>query len=164
MTNSKEISIAQLNSMITEVQEQQIITEIEEQETKRILLILLVREMQIWCSKLPPNLSHRKVRQCSTASITLIFYLLLFLCWELLSQSVHTFHFDTWTYIYHIAWYFLIRFHYVQIDTLLACGGLAKNRLFVQEHADIIGLSLSLILSLCCLLMSYVIYMKWMNM
>lgn len=47
MTNSKEISIAQLNSMITEVQEQQIITEIEEQETKRILLILLVREMQI---------------------------------------------------------------------------------------------------------------------
>lgn len=26
-----------------------------------------------------------------------------------------------------------------KIDTLLACGGLAKNRLFVQEHADIIG-------------------------
>ncbi|KAK3018276.1 hypothetical protein RJ639_003104 [Escallonia herrerae] len=26
-----------------------------------------------------------------------------------------------------------------KIDTLLACGGLAKNPLFVQEHADIIG-------------------------
>ncbi|XP_047271007.1 FGGY carbohydrate kinase domain-containing protein-like [Capsicum annuum] len=26
-----------------------------------------------------------------------------------------------------------------KIDTLLACGGLTKNRLFVQEHADIIG-------------------------
>ncbi|KAG5593940.1 hypothetical protein H5410_035172 [Solanum commersonii] len=35
---------------------------------------------------------------------------------------------------------FLVLFLYVQIDTLLACGGLAKNRLFVQEHADIIVL------------------------
>lgn len=26
-----------------------------------------------------------------------------------------------------------------KIDTLLACGGLAKNPLFIQEHADIIG-------------------------
>ncbi|KAK4793036.1 hypothetical protein SAY86_023471 [Trapa natans] len=26
-----------------------------------------------------------------------------------------------------------------KIDTLLACGGLAKNSLFIQEHADIIG-------------------------
>ncbi|MBA0806601.1 hypothetical protein Gohar_022473, partial [Gossypium harknessii] len=25
------------------------------------------------------------------------------------------------------------------IDTLLACGGLSKNALFIQEHADIIG-------------------------
>ena len=32
----------------------------------------------------------------------------------------------------------------LQIDTILACGGLAKNPLFIQEHADIIGLSLSL--------------------
>ncbi|XP_075492479.1 uncharacterized protein LOC142530529 isoform X1 [Primulina tabacum] len=29
--------------------------------------------------------------------------------------------------------------HGHKIDTLLACGGLAKNSLFVQEHADIIG-------------------------
>ncbi|KAL3841027.1 hypothetical protein ACJIZ3_025618 [Penstemon smallii] len=29
--------------------------------------------------------------------------------------------------------------HGHKIDTLLACGGLAKNRLFIQEHADIIG-------------------------
>lgn len=29
-----------------------------------------------------------------------------------------------------------------QIDTLLACGGLAKNPVFIQEHADITGLSL----------------------
>ena len=35
----------------------------------------------------------------------------------------------------------------LQIDTLLACGGLAKNPLFLQEHADIVGLSLSLSLS-----------------
>ncbi|XWS28075.1 hypothetical protein CRYUN_Cryun25bG0034500 [Craigia yunnanensis] len=27
-----------------------------------------------------------------------------------------------------------------KIDTLLACGGLSKNTLFIQEHADIIGL------------------------
>ncbi|KAL6189074.1 hypothetical protein ACLB2K_040464 [Fragaria x ananassa] len=26
-----------------------------------------------------------------------------------------------------------------KIDTILACGGLAKNHLFIQEHADIIG-------------------------
>ena len=36
----------------------------------------------------------------------------------------------------------------LQIDTLLACGGLAKNPLFLQEHADIVGLSLSLSLFL----------------
>lgn len=35
----------------------------------------------------------------------------------------------------------------LQIDTLLACGGLAKNPLFLQEHADIVGLSLFLSLS-----------------
>ncbi|XP_038698412.1 FGGY carbohydrate kinase domain-containing protein isoform X2 [Tripterygium wilfordii] len=29
--------------------------------------------------------------------------------------------------------------HGHNIDTLLACGGLAKNKLFIQEHADIIG-------------------------
>ncbi|KAA8535566.1 hypothetical protein F0562_030548 [Nyssa sinensis] len=29
--------------------------------------------------------------------------------------------------------------HGHEIDTLLACGGLAKNPLFIQEHADIIG-------------------------
>ncbi|VAI56176.1 unnamed protein product [Triticum turgidum subsp. durum] len=29
--------------------------------------------------------------------------------------------------------------HGHKIDTLLACGGLAKNSLYVQEHADIIG-------------------------
>lgn len=29
--------------------------------------------------------------------------------------------------------------HGHKIDTILACGGLAKNPLFVQEHADIIG-------------------------
>uniref|UniRef100_A0A5B7BYR1 FGGY carbohydrate kinase domain-containing protein n=1 Tax=Davidia involucrata TaxID=16924 RepID=A0A5B7BYR1_DAVIN len=29
--------------------------------------------------------------------------------------------------------------HGHKIDTLLACGGLAKNPLFIQEHADIIG-------------------------
>ncbi|XP_002275685.2 uncharacterized protein LOC100253052 isoform X2 [Vitis vinifera] len=29
--------------------------------------------------------------------------------------------------------------HGHQIDTLLACGGLAKNPLFLQEHADIVG-------------------------
>ncbi|KAG8372408.1 hypothetical protein BUALT_Bualt12G0063100 [Buddleja alternifolia] len=29
--------------------------------------------------------------------------------------------------------------HGHKIDTLLACGGLAKNSLFIQEHADIIG-------------------------
>lgn len=27
----------------------------------------------------------------------------------------------------------------LQIDTLLACGGLSKNSLFIQEHADITG-------------------------
>ncbi|KAL1061084.1 hypothetical protein V6Z11_1Z044900 [Gossypium hirsutum] len=27
----------------------------------------------------------------------------------------------------------------LEIDTLLACGGLSKNALFIQEHADIIG-------------------------
>ena len=32
----------------------------------------------------------------------------------------------------------------LQIDTLLACGGLSKNPLFLQEHVDIVGLSLSL--------------------
>ena len=31
-----------------------------------------------------------------------------------------------------------------QIDTLLACGGLTKNPLFIQEHADITGATLSL--------------------
>lgn len=31
-----------------------------------------------------------------------------------------------------------------QINTLLACGGLSKNALYIQEHADIIGFSLSL--------------------
>lgn len=35
-----------------------------------------------------------------------------------------------------------------QIDTLFASGGLSKNSLFIQEHADIIGLSLSPSLSL----------------
>ncbi|KAL2932543.1 FGGY carbohydrate kinase domain-containing protein [Bienertia sinuspersici] len=30
-----------------------------------------------------------------------------------------------------------------KIDTLLACGGLAKNPLYIQEHADITGLFLS---------------------
>lgn len=40
--------------------------------------------------------------------------------------------------------FFLVLFLFVQIDTLLACGGLAKNRLFVQEHADITGLLISL--------------------
>ena len=35
-----------------------------------------------------------------------------------------------------------------QIDTILACGGLVKNSLFIQEHADIIGLSFSPPLSL----------------
>ncbi|KAH7859633.1 hypothetical protein Vadar_003509 [Vaccinium darrowii] len=29
--------------------------------------------------------------------------------------------------------------HEHKIDTLLACGGLAKNPIFIQEHADIIG-------------------------
>lgn len=33
----------------------------------------------------------------------------------------------------------LFLFLFQQIDTLLACGGLAKNSLFIQEHADIIG-------------------------
>lgn len=28
---------------------------------------------------------------------------------------------------------------YLQIDTLLACGGLSKNSLYIQEHADAIG-------------------------
>lgn len=32
---------------------------------------------------------------------------------------------------------------YMQINTLLACGGLAKNALYIQEHADITGKSLS---------------------
>lgn len=32
-------------------------------------------------------------------------------------------------------------FRHLQIDTLLACGGLAKNPLFLQQHADIIGIS-----------------------
>lgn len=32
----------------------------------------------------------------------------------------------------------------LQIDTILACGGLAKNPLFIQEHADILGFYLSL--------------------
>lgn len=31
-----------------------------------------------------------------------------------------------------------------QIDKLLACGGLAKNPLFIQEHADIIGCPITL--------------------
>lgn len=26
-----------------------------------------------------------------------------------------------------------------QIDTLLACGGLSKNKLYIQEHANIVG-------------------------
>ncbi|XP_009396990.2 uncharacterized protein LOC103981935 isoform X2 [Musa acuminata AAA Group] len=30
-------------------------------------------------------------------------------------------------------------FHGHKIDTLLACGGLSKNPLYVQEHADIVG-------------------------
>lgn len=38
-------------------------------------------------------------------------------------------------------------FLHLQIDTLLACGGLAKNPLFLQQHADIIGI-LSVFLSL----------------
>ncbi|GLJ27150.1 hypothetical protein SUGI_0532280 [Cryptomeria japonica] len=29
--------------------------------------------------------------------------------------------------------------HGLKIDTLLACGGLSKNSLYIQEHADIIG-------------------------
>lgn len=36
----------------------------------------------------------------------------------------------------------------LQIDTVLACGGLAKNQLYIQEHADIIGKSLILPLPL----------------
>uniref|UniRef100_A0A453NIJ1 Carbohydrate kinase FGGY C-terminal domain-containing protein n=1 Tax=Aegilops tauschii subsp. strangulata TaxID=200361 RepID=A0A453NIJ1_AEGTS len=32
--------------------------------------------------------------------------------------------------------------HGHKIDTLLACGGLAKNSLYIQEHADIIGMPL----------------------
>ena len=32
----------------------------------------------------------------------------------------------------------------MQIDTLLACGGLAKNPVYIQEHADIVGISLHL--------------------
>jgi ribulose kinase len=31
----------------------------------------------------------------------------------------------------------------VQIDTLLACGGLSKNKVFIQEHANIVGMSLT---------------------
>jgi hypothetical protein len=31
----------------------------------------------------------------------------------------------------------------MQINALLACGGLAKNKLYIQEHADITGKSLS---------------------
>ncbi|GAV59607.1 FGGY_N domain-containing protein/FGGY_C domain-containing protein [Cephalotus follicularis] len=34
--------------------------------------------------------------------------------------------------------------HGHKIDTLLACGGLAKNPLFIQEHADITGCSIIL--------------------
>lgn len=30
---------------------------------------------------------------------------------------------------------------------LLACGGLAKNSLFLQEHADIIGISVVLLIN-----------------
>ncbi|KMZ73202.1 Ribulokinase [Zostera marina] len=41
-----------------------------------------------------------------------------------------------WTYLGHA--------HMHQIDTLLACGGLAKNSLYIQEHADIVGCSIIL--------------------
>ncbi|XP_008789677.2 FGGY carbohydrate kinase domain-containing protein isoform X2 [Phoenix dactylifera] len=34
--------------------------------------------------------------------------------------------------------------HGHKIDTLLACGGLAKNPLYIQEHADIVGLPIIL--------------------
>ncbi|OVA10240.1 Carbohydrate kinase [Macleaya cordata] len=34
--------------------------------------------------------------------------------------------------------------HGHKIDTLLACGGLAKNHLYIQEHADIIGCPITL--------------------
>ncbi|KAJ0984228.1 hypothetical protein J5N97_002584 [Dioscorea zingiberensis] len=34
--------------------------------------------------------------------------------------------------------------HGHKIDTLLACGGLAKNPLYIQEHADIVGCSIIL--------------------
>jgi len=34
--------------------------------------------------------------------------------------------------------------HGHKIDTLLACGGLAKNSLYIQEHADIVGCSIIL--------------------
>lgn len=34
--------------------------------------------------------------------------------------------------------------HGHKIDTLLACGGLAKNSIYIQEHADIVGCSIIL--------------------
>uniref|UniRef100_A0A1D1YYV5 FGGY carbohydrate kinase domain-containing protein n=1 Tax=Anthurium amnicola TaxID=1678845 RepID=A0A1D1YYV5_9ARAE len=34
--------------------------------------------------------------------------------------------------------------HGHKVDTLLACGGLAKNPLYIQEHADIVGCSIIL--------------------
>ncbi|KAJ0090727.1 hypothetical protein Patl1_14334 [Pistacia atlantica] len=39
---------------------------------------------------------------------------------------------------------YTLRQMYPLIDTLLACGGLAKNPLFLQQHADIIGCSIIL--------------------
>jgi len=34
--------------------------------------------------------------------------------------------------------------HGLQIDTLLACGGLSKNKVFIQEHANIVGCPVAL--------------------
>lgn len=34
--------------------------------------------------------------------------------------------------------------HGLKIDTLLACGGLSKNKLYIQEHANVVGCSVSL--------------------
>ena len=34
----------------------------------------------------------------------------------------------------------IIIFLFSQIHTLLACGGLSKNPIYIQEHADIIGM------------------------
>jgi ribulose kinase len=34
--------------------------------------------------------------------------------------------------------------HGLKIDSLLACGGLSKNKLYIQQHADIVGCAVSL--------------------